>query len=176
LNHRLKIILLVCALIIVSAFPAAGHAGQSAGAESHPRGRTDGSSKRESAREGEMRDVLMNHAHGTKGAPTGTWGGEHIEMKVSERSAEVEFDCAHATIPRRIVLDRRGRFDIGGTYVEEHGGPVREGAQAGGYAVRFAGRLTGETMRLTVRRVDTKEIIGTFTLARGREASLVKCR
>jgi hypothetical protein len=123
-----------------------------------------------------MRGVLMNHAHGTRGVPTGTWGGEHIELKVSERSAEAEFDCAHATIPRRIVLDRRGRFDVGATYVEEHGGPVRAGAQTGGYAVRFVGRITGETMRLAVRRVDTRESVGTFTLARGREPSLVKCR
>ena len=123
-----------------------------------------------------MRDATVDDAHATKGVPAGTWGGEHAEMKVSERSATIEFDCAHASIPRRVFLDRRGRFDAIGTYVEEHGGPVREGAQTAGYTARFAGRITGGTMRLTVRRADTGKVIGTFTLARGRESSLVKCR
>jgi hypothetical protein len=97
-------------------------------------------------------------------------------MSVAESSASVEFDCAHATIPRRITLDRRGRFDVAGTYAEEHGGPARMGEPDGGYAARFTGRVDGGTMKLTVSRRDTKRIIGTFTLAHGREPSLVKCR
>ncbi|MFN2481444.1 MAG: hypothetical protein ABR554_08250 [Pyrinomonadaceae bacterium] len=123
-----------------------------------------------------MRDALTDDAHGTKGVPTGTWGGEHVEMNVAHDSATLEFDCAHATIPRRIVLDRRGRFDVAGTYFEEHGGPVRMGEQPGGYAARFTGRVAGETMKLTVARGSTRKIMGTFTLARGREPSIVKCR
>jgi hypothetical protein len=176
LTHLLKTTLLACALATFGNYSAADRAARNAPAEGPSAGRVELLSQRDSSREGEMRDVLMSHARGTKGVPTGTWGGEHIGVKVSERSAEVEFDCAHATIPRRIVPDRRGLFDVGATYVEEHGGPVREGAQAGGYAVRFAGRITGQTMRLTVRRADTREIIGTFTLTRGREPWLVKCR
>lgn len=176
MSHRLKITLLVCALFSVNGFLVAGHAARHAGVERPSSDRGDGSSEREPAREGEMRNLAMSHDHGTRGVPTGMWGGEHIEMKVAEDSAEVEFDCAHASIPRRMVLDRRGRFDVGGTYAEEHGGPAREGARTDGYAVRFAGRITGESLRLTIRRVDTNKIIGTFTLARGRESSLVKCR
>jgi diaminopimelate epimerase len=104
------------------------------------------------------------------------WGGEHISLHVAERGARVEFDCAHATIARSIVRDRRGRFSVAGIYVEEHGGPVRESESADGYAVRFDGRVEGQTMKLNVTRTSDKEIIGTFTLVYKREPFLVKCR
>jgi hypothetical protein len=150
LNYRRKIILIASVLVIVNAFPVAG--------------------------KDEMCDPLNNYESGAKGLRVGTWGGEHISLKATERGVEIEFDCAHAVINRRIVTDRRGRFDVSGTYVEEHGGPVREGERTGSYTVRFTGRITGETMTLTVRRGDAKESIGTFTLVYGREPELVKCR
>jgi hypothetical protein len=176
MSHRLKITLLVSALVIVNTSLAAGRAARHAEVESGSPEWIEVSSKREPARGGAMRDVLTDDAHGSKRVPTGMWGGKHVGMTVAESSATVEFDCAHATIPRRIVLDRHGRFDVAGTYAEEHGGPVRPGEQSGGHAARFTGRVTGKTMRLTVARADTKKIVGTFTLAHGREASLVKCR
>ena|SRR5437870_7684477 len=110
-----------------------------------------------------------------KGLPVGLWGGEHISMEVTERGATIEYDCAHATIEQRIALDRRGRFDVSGTQVPERGGPVRQNEPAG-YPVRFAGQVNGKTMNITVRNSATKEMIGTFTLVRGAEPKLRKCR
>jgi hypothetical protein len=108
--------------------------------------------------------------------PVGLWGGEHISMEVTERGARVEYDCAHGTIDERIVTDRRGRFNVRGTYVEEHGGPVREKERLNSYPVRFTGRIRGKKMEVTVTRSDTKKTIGSFTLVHGQEPSLVKCR
>src|SRR5712692_3152713 len=102
----------------------------------------------------------------TKGLPVGLWGGEHISIEVTERGATVEYDCAHATIDQRIVLDRRGRFDVSGMQVPERGGPVRQNEPAG-YPVRFAGQVKDKRMKLTVRNSATKELIGTFTLVHG---------
>jgi hypothetical protein len=53
---------------------------------------------------------------------------------------------------------------------------VRSGEDEGGYPVRLSGVVGGSLLKLTVRRADTKELIGTFSLARDREAELVKCR
>lgn len=110
------------------------------------------------------------------GLQAGTWGGEHISLEVTESGARVEYDCAHGTIGRRIVPDAKGRFDVPGTYVEESGGPVREGAQPKSYAARYTGRVSGERMTVTVTRGDTRKVIGKFTLVRGREPELFKCR
>ena len=96
-------------------------------------------------------------------------------MNVTARGVTVEYDCAHATIERRITVDRTGRFDVSGMQFSEHGGPVRE-EQETGYAVRFKGKVNEKTMTLSVTNTLTKELIGTFTLIHGAEPRLMKCK
>ncbi|MCA1556466.1 MAG: hypothetical protein LC747_07225 [Acidobacteria bacterium] len=165
MSHHRKSILFVSALSILLAFPIAG--------------RTDGLSKRPPPqRKGEMRKPVQSRHRATNdGMPVGVWGGEHISLQVTERGgAAVEFDCAHGTIAQRIILDRRGRFSVAGNYFEEHGGPVRASGEPDGYAVRFNGRVEGQTMKLTITHAETKELIGAFTLIHNQEPFLVKCR
>ena len=108
----------------------------------------------------------------------GVWGGKRVRFEVTEGGASVEFDCAHATVEGRIVVDRAGRFSVAGTYVEEHGGPVRDdGSSAGGQPVRISGRVGGSLMKLTITRAaGTRTLVGTYDLTRDREARIVKCR
>lgn len=109
------------------------------------------------------------------GLARGLWGGQHISFDVSSKGAKIEYDCAHATIDRAIVLDRNGRFNISGRQFHERGGPVRQGEQAG-YPVVFSGEVKGKTMTLTVQNSETREEIGTFTLTQGAQPKLVKCK
>jgi hypothetical protein len=109
-----------------------------------------------------------------RGLPRGVWGGQHISFEVSINGTKVEYDCAHATIDRPIVLDQNGRFNVPGRQFQERGGPVRQGEQTG-YAVTFSGEVKGKTMTLTVQNSSTKEDIGTFTLVHGAQPKLVKC-
>ena len=111
-----------------------------------------------------------------KSLPLGQWGGQHISIDVTGQGATVEYDCARATIGRRITIDRHGRFDVSGTQSSEHGGPVRQGSESGGYPVRFKGEVNGKTMTLSVTNTLTKELIGTFTLVHGVEPRLMKCK
>ena len=112
----------------------------------------------------------------TRSLTVGQWGGPHISVEVTARGAAVEYDCAHATIARRITIDRHGRFDVSGIQSPEHGGPVRQGSESAGYPVRFKGEVNGKTMTLNVTNSLTKELIGTFTLVHGVEPRLMKCR
>ncbi|HYG08581.1 MAG TPA: hypothetical protein VD835_01275 [Pyrinomonadaceae bacterium] len=162
-NQRRKLILCVSAITVLLAFPAGGSSGGVA-------------LRRTAQREGEMRKPQSKGAARTKRVKPGMWGGEHISLQVGERNASIEFDCAHATIARVIVLDGRGRFSVAGTYFEERGGPVREGAESGGYAVRFAGQVEGERMKLTITRAGNRSSKETFTLVHNQEPFLVKCR
>ncbi len=111
-----------------------------------------------------------------KGLPVGLWGGEHISMEVTAQGATIEYDCAHATISQRITLDGRGRFDVPGMQIPEHGGPVRQNEQLNGSPVRFAGQVNGKRLKLSVRNSVTKELVGIFTLVYGSEAKLMKCK
>ena len=122
--------------------------------------------------------ILLFLARGVSPAQalSGDWGGEHVSLQVTAAGGTVEFDCAHGDITGRVLLDRRARFDVPGTYVEEHGGPARMGEPARSLRVRYAGRVTNGRMTLTVTRTDTKARLGSFTLERGREPTLMKCR
>jgi len=111
----------------------------------------------------------------TKPEPlAGSWAGDGIALEISPEEIRVEYDCAHGTIDGAIVPDRRGRFTLGGTHGQEHGGPVRQREDRAAGRARYVGRVRGTTMTLTVTADGEK--IGTFTLEKGREPSLVKCR
>jgi len=118
----------------------------------------------------------VNHRRADRKLAQGIWGGEHISLEVTEHGATLEYDCAQGTISRRILLDRRGRFDVVGQHVPEHGGPVRQNEQPTGYPVRFTGRVNGKLMTLTLRDSVTNKVIGNFILSYGREPRLIKCR
>lgn len=107
---------------------------------------------------------------------TGEWSGKHISLKITSHGAEVEYDCAHGAISRKIILDKNKRFSIEGTYEEEHGGPIRAGEQTAKIAVQYSGQINGKKMILTVKDKNSRKVIGSFTLLHGQESVLVKCR
>lgn len=169
MNRRPKITLALAALQLFAALPAAGHVAREAAAVGSTAVRwrptmTQGGGTRRGRRRAP--DALT----------PGVWGGEHIRFEVTESGANVEYDCAHGTVEGKIVVDSRGRFNVYGIHYEEHGGPSRPGDDAAGYRVRLSGRVGGSLLKLTVTRAGTREVIGTFTLARDREAEIVKCR
>ena len=104
---------------------------------------------------------------------TGAWGGEHIVLKVSEKGADVEFDCAHGQVTQPITLDKHGDFDAGGTFTHEHGGPVRRDENTPSASARYSGHVDGDTMSLTVTLGTEK--VGTYALVRGSRPRLTKC-
>ncbi len=110
------------------------------------------------------------------GAKTGTWGGQHIALEVTAEGAQAEYDCAHGTVDQKFVADAEGRFDLRGTHVREHGGPVRRDETPDSHPARYTGRIKGDTMTLTVTETDTNESVGTFTLAFGQPPRVMKCR
>jgi len=108
--------------------------------------------------------------------PAGLWGAEHIRLEVSGSGATIEYDCAHGTIDQTIAPDADGNFDVHGTHMREHGGPIRVDEESRSSRARYVGRVKDEMMTLTVTLAETEENIGTFTLRRGTEVRLKKCR
>ena len=106
---------------------------------------------------------------------TGLWGGDHIALTVAEMGTHIEFDCAHGDIPITLMVNARNEFDASGTFVREHGGPIRVGEMPDSHPAAYIGSVTETTMVLTVRLMDTNEVIGTFTLSRGSPGRVVKC-
>jgi len=116
----------------------------------------------------------IGRAAGERTVTTGTWGGEHVILQVSKSGAEVEFDCAHGQITQSIALDTHGDFNVTGTFTPEHGGPVRRDENTPPAQARYSGHVDGDTLSLKVTL--EKEEVGTYTLTRGAQPMLRKCR
>jgi hypothetical protein len=174
-NGMLRIVLAVAALQLVAALPAASHNARPVtyGTEHAPGDGLSAVVKRAPVSQARGRRSSRRRADTLL---PGMWGGEHARLEVTESGASVEFDCAHATVGGRIVVDRTGRFSVAGTFYAEHGGPVRSDETSSGFPVRLTGRVGGSLLKLNVTRVRPREVIGTFALARDREAELFKCR
>lgn len=111
----------------------------------------------------------------TRQMPAGLWGGQGLRFEVTGQGAVVEYDCAHGTVDQPIVLDAEGRFEAAGTHAAEHGGPVREGEQPETHPARYAGKVQGSALTVTVTLTDSGETVGTFAAALGRTPVLRKC-
>ena len=108
--------------------------------------------------------------------PSGTWGGEHIVMEVTGASSTVEFDCAHGTIDGTLTLDSGGRFDVAGSFTTERGGPIRADDPPRAVPARYNGSLKDSTLTVTVVLTESRDTVGTFTLHRGAQPRLFKCK
>lgn len=111
-----------------------------------------------------------------KSVPTGSWGGEHIRLDVTETRAIVEYDCAVGTIDEPLLLDKEGRFEAHGTHAFARGGPGRPNEPPlKRHPVLYRGWTDGVEMRLSVTLLDTGHDVGTFSLGLGRRAILERC-
>ena len=112
---------------------------------------------------------------GPSAVAPGVWGGDHIIMTVADTATHVEFDCANGDIAGAFTVDTDGQFTAVGTFVREHGGPIRVDETPDSHSASYAGSVSANTMTLTVRLSDSSEAIGTFALTRGTPGRVVKC-
>ena len=107
--------------------------------------------------------------------PLGTWGGDHVTMTILATGTHVELDCAHGDFSGALSIDSRNQFSVAGTFVREHGGPIREDQPPDTHPAVYAGSVQSNSMALTIRLLDTGDPIGSFSLAHGAQGRIVKC-
>ena len=104
----------------------------------------------------------------------GNWGGQGIAMVVEKSSATIEFDCANATINSRMRI-KGGKFTVTGLLTRAGPGPVRLGFTPKAQEVLFEGKVTGKQMTMTVKFVESGEVIGKYSLEQDKPAKLRRC-
>jgi hypothetical protein len=102
------------------------------------------------------------------------WGGDHVKLEMTRTGAQVEFDCAHGTIEAPLKPDAKGAFRAKGTFTPERGGPVRDDAVPPKVKATYSGTIKGDamTLKVAIEGEDATE----YTLVRGQEPNLMKCR
>lgn len=119
--------------------------------------------------------VVLVYSRMIERIPRGEWGGTHISMNVGERSATIEYDCAHGEIPGPLNIDEEGKFELAGTFTPERGGPVRADETQRAQSATYSGTIKGSKMTLMLKIKGSDET-ETFTLEKGKPADLFKCK
>jgi hypothetical protein len=103
-------------------------------------------------------------------APTvsaGEWGGQDIDLMVSETGARVLFKCgAMGVVAQPLALDGSGRFATSGTYEPKL-------VQTGAVPAQFSGSVSGSQMTLTVQTGAVA--LGPFGLVQGQAGTFSPC-
>lgn len=106
----------------------------------------------------------------------GTWGGQGIRLEIGDSDAAFELDCAHGRIGTPMRTDEEGRFVAAGVFVREAPGPIRPGRDPQEQPATYSGSIRDGTMELTIALTDSRETVGAYTLVRGSEGRVRKCR
>jgi hypothetical protein len=83
--------------------------------------------------------------------PLGNWGGDSAGMIVGDTALHLHIGCTYGDVSGRVMVDEDGRFDVAGSYMLR-AYPIAVGPSV---PARFVGRLTGNTVVVTVTVNDT---------------------
>lgn len=106
---------------------------------------------------------------------TGKWGGQNVELDVTEEGARMRFSCARGIIEQPLTLDAGGRFSVQGTFVAQGAGPLRADDPPQSRPAVYSGAVRDNLMTLTVSVTDSKEEGGTFELTQGESGHIRRC-
>jgi hypothetical protein len=105
----------------------------------------------------------------------GTWGGDHLVMVLTATGGTTEYDCAVGRVSSDWSVTPDGIFTATGRHIPGHGGPIRIDEDTTGRPARYQGSIRGRTMTLTVVLTDSAQVVGTYSLTKGRSGSVFKC-
>jgi hypothetical protein len=103
--------------------------------------------------------------------PVGTWGAESAGLLVRTDGAHGHIGCTLGDVNGAIPLDDEGRFDVAGEWNVD-AFPIDRGVR---HPARLSGRSDGRTLTLSVRLIDTGQVLGPARLVLGREPQMQNC-
>ena|SRR5688572_5082235 len=104
------------------------------------------------------------------------WGGTGVTFVVEKNSTSIEYDCAVGQISTQLEVDRHGNFAVDGSHTRLYPGARRVKLQPAAQPARYAGKITGKTIRYKVTLKGTGEVVGEFTAELGEEGRVRSCR
>ncbi len=109
---------------------------------------------------------------GARAPLTGEWGGSRVKLTLTTTGGKLEQDCGSFVLTQPIAPAKSGRFSAKG-FFEKTIGPMRL-EQLMAPRATFAGRVTGDLIRLDVR-VDGEIVPRHYQLGRGQPVELFAC-
>jgi hypothetical protein len=119
--------------------------------------------------------VMKMHQTKTQPVAPGSFGGMGIIVTVGKNSVKIEYDCADGEILHQLKTDKKGNFKIDGTHLGPNVGPIRRDDQRKPALVRYEGQIVNKLMKLKVTNIKTGEVLGEYTLERGKPPVMHRC-
>jgi len=107
--------------------------------------------------------------------PPSIWGADHIIFNVAANGVTIEYDCADGQIEQSLMIDESGNFTANGVHIARQAGPVSIDDKQTRQPALYAGKISGDTMTLNITLTETKQVIGEFTLERGKIPETQRC-
>lgn len=107
--------------------------------------------------------------------PGDFFGGEGVLLTIRDFGADLEWDCAAGRIEEAFETARDGSFELDGTHTPGMGGPIREDDPPRTEPARYAGRVSGSRMTLSVVLPESGVTLGPYDLRYRQEAVLRRC-
>lgn len=104
---------------------------------------------------------------------TGQWGGPDADLTLAVSGGSVEYACGEGTIDPSWSLGPGGQWHAAGQHFTG-GGPVPPSGHPPHPAV-YAGTLRGDQLTFSVTLTDLDQVLGPFTVIRGRATALNFC-
>jgi hypothetical protein len=119
--------------------------------------------------------VLAAACGGNPAAPelTGQWGGPDANLTLSVSGGSVEYACADGTIDPSWSIGPGGKWRATGQHFTG-GGPVPPSGRPPHPAV-YDGTVEGDQLTFSVTLTDLDQVLGPFTVTRGRSTVLNVC-
>ena len=107
--------------------------------------------------------------------PNGMWGTNGIIFGVEASGVNIQYECADGQIEQPLKVDERGNFAVSGVHIRQRPGPMKLDDKQARQNARYEGKISGNTMTLKVTLTETGEVIGDYTLERGKNVRLHRC-
>jgi hypothetical protein len=104
---------------------------------------------------------------------TGQWGGPEANLTLASTGGSVEYACAEGTIDPSWTVGPGGQWRATGQHFTG-GGPVPPSGRPP-HPATYSGTLSGDTLTFTVTLTDLAQVLGPFTVTRGRSTVLNVC-
>lgn len=101
------------------------------------------------------------------------WGGEGIVLTAGDDWASIELGCARASIPHGLKPIHDGVFNVPGTFIQNTA--IRTNEEPKPLPIRAEGKICGTHMTLKIVNNETGDVIGSYTLERGKSVQLARC-
>ncbi|MFI5210072.1 MAG: hypothetical protein ACHQ2E_06490 [Gemmatimonadales bacterium] len=103
----------------------------------------------------------------------GQWGGPEAIVTLAPSGGTIQYSCAEGTIDPSWTLSSGGRWRATGQHFTG-GGPVPPGGHPPHPAI-YSGTVRGNQLTFTVTLTDLDQVLGPYTVTKGRSSHMNLC-